>query len=96
MTAESTRQLTLVVEHLKALIPPNSLQGVKYLPCEVRAKFSVLKEVDNFIEQCIRFKILKDIEHDEKDASRYSASENLATSISQTFAMQENQLLKQQ
>jgi GTPase SAR1 family protein len=32
VTAEVTMQLTPMLDHLKALIPPNSLQGVKYLP----------------------------------------------------------------
>jgi hypothetical protein len=48
--------------------------------------------VDSFIEQCIRFKILKDIETDERNVSRYTVSENLATSISQTFTQNDTQL----
>jgi hypothetical protein len=73
-----------VVDRLNALLPPNAITNVKYLPCEVKTNFTILKEVDTFIEQCVRSKVMKNLKNDDI-RSRNGMSENLLTSFNQTI-----------
>lgn len=82
-TPEELLNLNKVVLYLQRMIP-NKIQNVHYLPNEAQAKFTIMRNVDAFLESAIKFSIFKEIEKENEIDNRASNSSLATSSINST------------